>query len=255
MQRMAAAQSLKDGERTSPTLLDQVRDWTDHPAWCAFFDRYNPLLRLWCRRSGLGGDVADEVCQRVWIDLMARIKHFRYEPSRGFRGWLWRLYQSRTIDVLRKQSKTQLASLEPVRPEEWEPVSLDHEPEGAGMDEGPDGVAAVLLEQAHEAQAVVRARVDPDTWLAYRMIAIDDLPVREVAQALGKKYAAVYNGYKRVDQMLRHEGRKRLAAIVSAAPRASETDRLRSGAVGRGSPDPALPANAGLPVLYQSSAD
>jgi RNA polymerase sigma factor (sigma-70 family) len=209
--------------------LDQVRDWNDHPAWRAFFDRYNPLLRLWCRRSGLTGDVADEVCQRVWIDLMARIRRFRYDPSRGFRGWLWRLYQSRAIDVLRKQRKTQLASLDEVRLEQWQPIYLDQRPKGVGQDEDPEAVSSILLEQAHEAQEVVRARVDPDTWLAYRMIAIDDQPVREVAQSLGKKYAAVYNGYKRVDQMLRHEGRKRISAIMSPASRASETDRPCAG--------------------------
>jgi len=229
MRGTAAAQSLKDGDRTSPTLLDQVRDWNDHPAWKAFFDRYNPLLRLWCRRSGISGDVADEVCQRVWIDLMARIRRFRYDPTRGFRGWLWRLYRSRAIDVLRKHRKTQLASLDLVRLEEWQPLYPDQGPGDAGRDEDSEVVSSILLTQAHEAQEAVRARVDRDTWLAYRMIAIDDQPVREVAQSLGKKYAAVYNGYKRVDLMLRHEGRKRLSAIMSPASRVIQTDRPCSG--------------------------
>ncbi len=198
MRRTAAAQSLKDGETTSPTLLDQVRDWNDHPAWIAFFDRYNPLLRLWCRRAGLDGDITDEVCQRVWIELMARIRHFRYDPSRGFRGWLWRLYRSRAIDVLRKRSKTQFTALDLVCLEKWQPVHPDQVPLDAGQDDDPEGVSSVLLEQALEAQEAIRARVDRDTWLAYRMIAIDDQPVSDVAQTLGKRYAAVYNGYRRV---------------------------------------------------------
>jgi RNA polymerase sigma-70 factor (ECF subfamily) len=225
MQSTAPAQSLKDGDTTSPTLLDQVRDWNDHPAWKAFFDRYDPMLRLWCRRSGLSDDVTDEVCQRVWIDLMARIRHFRYDPSRGFRGWLWRLYRSRAIDVLRKQQKSQLASLDLVRFEELQPVYPDQGPVDVVHDEDPEAASSILLKHAHEAQEAVRARVDPDTWLAFRMIAIDDQPVHEVAQSLGKKYAAVYNGYKRVDLMLRQEGRKRLAAIMSPGPRAIPTDR------------------------------
>ncbi len=60
-------------------------------------------------------------------------------------------------------------------------------------------------------------RVDPETWNAYWMIAIEDRPVREVAGFLGKKYTAVYNGYKRVDRMLRLEGQRRLADLMIAA--------------------------------------
>jgi len=174
------------------------------------------MLRSWCRRSGLAGDVADEVCQRVWIDLMARIQRFRYDPSRGFRGWLWRLYRSRAIDVLRKRRTTQLASLDEAQFENLQPAYSDHAPFDVEQDEDREAASSILLRQAHLAQEAVRARVDLDTWLAYRMIAIDDEPVRAVAQSLGKKYAAVYNGYKRVDQMLRQEGRKRMSAIMSS---------------------------------------
>src|SRR5690349_21481809 len=77
-----------DGAKTSPNLLDRVRDWDDHPAWAEFHDRYDPMLRRWCGRYGLDADTTDELCQRIWVELMARMQTFRYDPSRGFRKWL-----------------------------------------------------------------------------------------------------------------------------------------------------------------------
>src|SRR6516165_2984029 len=77
-----------DGGSTSPTLLSEVSDWQDHPAWVSFRERYDPLLRRWCCDYGLDEDSVDEVCQRIWIELADRMRPFHYDPNRTFRGWL-----------------------------------------------------------------------------------------------------------------------------------------------------------------------
>ena len=94
---------LVDDSSTSPTLLREVSDWQDHPAWVSFRDRYDPLLRGWCRGFGLDDDSIDEVCQRIWIELADRMKTFHYDPNRTFRGWLRRLCESRVVDFLRQR--------------------------------------------------------------------------------------------------------------------------------------------------------
>jgi RNA polymerase sigma factor (sigma-70 family) len=195
-------------DRTSSTLLDRVRDWHDEPAWNAFFDRYDPLLRSWCHRDGLVGDPADELCQRIWIELMARMQSFRYDPSRGFRNWLWRLFRSRAVDLLRHRQRTQVRPLDGVSLEGSLLILPARAPDDALADEDRECAAASLLHLANQVQAAVRARVDAATWRAFEMIAIEDRPVAEVARELGKKYTAVYNGYRRVDKMLRQEGER-----------------------------------------------
>jgi RNA polymerase sigma-70 factor (ECF subfamily) len=204
-----------DDARTSPSLLDRVRDWGDHPAWADFYERYDPLLHRWCGRFSLDADTSDELCQRIWMELMARMRTFRYDPSRGFRRWLWRLFRSRAIDMLRQRRTAQAPALErltPVRRErplsECEAVA-GHEPMGPGT-------SPVLIVLAEEAQAAVRARVDAETWRAYWIVAIEDRPIREAAECLGKSYTAVYTGYKRVDRMLRAEGGRRLTALLGS---------------------------------------
>ncbi len=212
-----------EGGKTSPTLLDRVRDWEDHPAWMAFFERYNPLLRRWCCRFRLDADASDELCQRIWVELMARMRTFRYDPSRGFRKWLWRLFRSRAIDLLRNRRSTRLPGLDDLPFEAPLPLSGDREPidDESVTVEKPAGLTLNRL--AAEAQDAVRSRVDPETWRAYWFVAIEDRPFRETAESLGKTYTAVYNGYKRVNRMLRIEGERRLAALLSSASPSSDS--------------------------------
>jgi RNA polymerase sigma factor (sigma-70 family) len=210
-----------DADKTSPTLLNRIRDWHDHPAWLRFHGRYQPMLRLWCRRFGLDDDASDELCQRIWVELMRRMRTFQYDPSRGFRKWLWRLFECRAIDLLRNRRVTMLPSIDDLSCEpslgalrDWEPFQ-----EGGDHEETP----SIFLQEAAEAQESVRSRVDPATWSAYWSIAIEDRSVREAAESLGKSYTAVYTGFKRVDRMLRAEGERRLAEHL--APAARSLDR------------------------------
>lgn len=208
----AAGRFGDDGGQTNPTLLDRVRDWRDHSAWLEFHDRYDPLLHRWCGRFSLDDDTADELCQRIWVELMARMRTFRYDPGGGFRKWLWRLFWSRAIDLLRHQRTVRGHSVEafPSSLSEWR--QPDREPHDG---DGPEPSLVLALE-AERAQAAVRARVDAETWDAYWIVAIEDRPIREAADRLGKSYTATYAGYKRVDRMLRAEGQRRLAAISAA---------------------------------------
>ncbi len=206
-----------DGGKTSPNLLDRVRDWDDHPAWAEFHERYDPMLRRWCGRFSFDADTSDELCQRIWVELMARMRTFRYDPSRGFRKWLWRMFRSRAIDLLRKRRATQVHSYEDLPPGAL-PRLPDREPMDGPEPEG-SAAAPVLVLQAEEAQAAVRARVEEETWRAYWIVAIEDRPIREAAEVLGKSYTAIYTGYKRVDRMLRAEGERRLAALLAPPPK------------------------------------
>jgi RNA polymerase sigma factor (sigma-70 family) len=217
-----------DSGLTSPTLLGRVRDWGDDPAWNAFFERYHPMLRLWCRGFALSGDEGDELCQRIWIELMARMRTFRYDPGRGFRRWLWRMFRSRAIDMLRARRAARIASLDEitVRPL---PAACPNWGASEGSEEDErDAVSFALLGAASAAQEAVRSRVDPETWRGYWLIAIEDATVREAADSLGKKYTAVYNGYRRVERMLQLEGQQRLAAFAERSTSSNERHLARN---------------------------
>ncbi len=199
-----------DGGSTSPTLLSEVSDWQDHPAWVSFRDRYDPLLRRWCHGYGLDDDSIDEVCQRIWIELADRMRTFHYDPNRTFRGWLRRVCESRVVDFLRQRQAVCLLSLDD-RDGEPEAGVCETTIDSAETDHGEeaaDPLRLFLLGEAEKVQAAVRAKVKPWTWDAFWLVAVCDWTVERTAQALGMTHTAVYAARERVARMLCDEGQR-----------------------------------------------
>jgi RNA polymerase sigma-70 factor (ECF subfamily) len=198
-----------DGGSTSPTLLNDVSDWQDHPAWVSFRDRYDPLLRRWCHGYGLDDDSIDEVCQRIWIELADRMRTFHYDPNRTFRGWLRRVCESRVVDFLRQRQAVRLLSLddrdfEPEAGVGGDPSDFAERDPGEGVS---DRFRLFLLDEAEIVQAAVRAKVKPWTWDAFWLVAVCDWTVERTAKALGMTHTAVYAARERVARMLCDEGK------------------------------------------------
>jgi len=197
-----------DAGTTNPTLLNRLGDWRDHEAWVDFVTRYDPVIRFAFRRYRLDAETTEELCQRVWIELARRMRTYRYDPGKTFRGWLRRLCQSRAIDLLRKQKAKEMRSLD-----EDQPAGSRGEDASAGIEveESAASDRAVLLRQAEEVQHAVRRRVSPQTWQVFWSIAIEGQSVRETAAAAGISYYAAFAAEKRVGLMLRQEGQRFLA--------------------------------------------
>ncbi len=193
-----------DAGTTNPALLNRLGDWRDREAWVDFVTRYDPVIRLSCRRYRLDADTTEELCQRVWIDLARRMRTFRYDPGKTFRGWLCRLCQSRAIDLLRKKEADAVQSLED-QPAESLPqdAALDFDDE-----EGAASARPLLVRLAEEVQDAVRRRVDERTWRVFWRIAVHGQSVREASEAAGISYYAAFAAQKRVGKMLREEGQR-----------------------------------------------
>ena len=202
---------LLNDSSTSPTLLSNVADWQDHPAWVSFRGRYDPLLRRWCRGFGLDDDSIDEVCQRIWIELAERMKTFRYDPNGTFRGWLRRVCESRVLDFLRqRQAAVRLLGLDG-REVDREADALGTSTELGDTDHGrgdADVLRLALLGEAEKVQAAVRKKVNPRTWDAFWLVAVCDWTVERTANTLGMTHTAVYAARERVARMLRNEGKR-----------------------------------------------
>ena len=209
-----------DAGTTNPTLLNRLGDWRDHEAWVDFVTRYDPVIRFTSRRYRLDAESTEELCQRVWIDLARRMRTYRYDPGKTFRGWLRRLCQSRAIDLLRKKKANAVESLDD------QPAGslLEDASAGIEVDESAASERPVLLRQAEEVQDAVRRRVSERTWQVFWNIAIEGQSVRETSAAAGISYYAAFAAEKRVGRMLREEGQRLLAE-----PRELEPEVRRTG--------------------------
>jgi RNA polymerase sigma-70 factor (ECF subfamily) len=168
----------------------------DERAWREFVDHYAPVIFRWCQRNGLQETDAEDVTQQVMLKLATHLPAFSYDPTKSFRAWLRTLTHHAWVDFLADRSHRGsgdtgvwkvLASVES-RDELLKRIEEEFD-----------------LELVEIAVARVRERVDPGTWDAFRMTAIDGLPAAQVARALGKKVATVYVARQNVQRMLRAE--------------------------------------------------
>jgi RNA polymerase sigma-70 factor (ECF subfamily) len=123
---------------------------------------------------------------------------FVYDPSKSFRGWLRTVTRHAWSDFVTARQRGGLASGDSAA--------------AAGLHTLParDDLVARLEEQLdrevlEEAQAQVRLRIDPDTWEAFRLLAIEGLTGAEAAARLGKTVAGVFKARTRVQAMLKDE--------------------------------------------------
>jgi RNA polymerase sigma factor (sigma-70 family) len=187
---------------TSPTLLGRLsQDPTDQAAWARFVDLYGPKIYDWCRRRKLQDADVQEVTQNVLLKLAQKMRSFRYDPARSFRGWLRTLTYHAWSDLVASQRPVTLGS------SEGSGIALLDTIE-AREDLVKQLQEAFDHELLEEAMARVRLRVAPRTWDAFRLTALEGLTGAEVAEQLQMKVATVYVARSEVQKMLKEEIRK-----------------------------------------------
>jgi RNA polymerase sigma-70 factor (ECF subfamily) len=189
-------------DSTSVSLLARLRrEDADQAAWKEFVHRYGPHLYRWCRTWDLQEADAQDVTQAVLTLLAVRMRTFHYDPGQSFRAYLKTLARYALCDFLESHKKP-----------------------GAGT--GDSGVLSALNsvaarddlvrqlsgefdhELADAAMARVRQRVEPHTWEAFRLTAVEGASGADVARRLGLRVGTVYKARSKVQKMLQDEIRK-----------------------------------------------
>jgi RNA polymerase sigma-70 factor (ECF subfamily) len=181
---------------TCVTLLTQLRENpTDPGGWEEFVERYGRHIYRWCRQWRLQEADAEDVTQTVFVKLTEKLRAFTYDPSRSFRAWLktvahhaWRDFEnSRRARPAGGDGDELMQNLE------------------AREDLAQRLEQAFDLELLETAKVRVRLRVAPHTWEAFRLTALEGLPVAEVAARVGLQVAMVYVAKSKVQRMLQEE--------------------------------------------------
>jgi RNA polymerase sigma-70 factor (ECF subfamily) len=187
--------------RTSITLLARLRHApADQMAWSQFVQRYGPKIYGWCRHWGLQESDAEDVTQDVLLKLAEKMRTFTYDASGSFRAWLKTLTHHAWQDFLVSRRRAGAAQggtehLETLR------TATAREDLLQRLEEEFD---CELLEAA---TARVRLRVQPHTWEAFRLLALEGRSGAETAEQLGMKVATVFVARSKVQKILQEEMR------------------------------------------------
>jgi len=184
---------------TQATLLERLRDGSAAMAWEEFFQRYGGAVYGLARSCGCGGHSAEEVVQEVMLAVFAQRDVFQYDPDRGrFRDWLAAVVRN-AVATRRRQPAERVRA-------EGGPDGHCVEPESA--EPSPDAACEAVFEQAMLAVllGVVRQEFSPETYQAFELVTLHELPGRVAAEMTGLSRNAVYLARRRVFQRLRDLG-------------------------------------------------
>ncbi len=185
--------------KTSVMLLTRLGEGPPNPdAWSKFVILYGPHILRWCRSYNLQDSDAQDVTQEVLLLLSKQIGQFRYDPSKRFRGWLRTLVHSAYYGWV-------------TRRRQWHQGSGDDaiferlEQEAARDDLLARIDAAFDRELFESAIETVRKRVESHTWEAFRLLAFEGLPGKDVANRLGMKLHTTFAARHKVQRLIREE--------------------------------------------------
>jgi RNA polymerase sigma-70 factor (ECF subfamily) len=185
--------------RTRASLLIRLRqDPADEGAWNEFVSRYGPLISTWCRQWRLQPADADDVSQNILLKLAGYLRSFVYDPSRRFRGLLRTMAHNACKDYLDSKQRAVPASADTGVHAALASVE-------AREDLASRLEAAFDLERLELAQARVRQRVEPHTWEAFRLTALEGESGADAAAVLHMQVGTVFKAKSKVQQMLREE--------------------------------------------------
>ncbi|HTQ39756.1 MAG TPA: sigma-70 family RNA polymerase sigma factor [Pirellulales bacterium] len=182
--------------RTRVSLLNRLRNApTDPAAWKEFAACYSRKIYAWSRAWGLQDADALDVTQSVLSDLVKRLRRFHYNPNSCFRAWLKTLTRHAWLNYLNKQSRAGQGSGDEVVYNRILTIEARDDLQRRIND-------AVDEELLREAIARVRLRVEPRTWDAFYLLAIDGKSGAETAQQLSMKVGTVFVARFKVQRML-----------------------------------------------------
>jgi RNA polymerase sigma-70 factor (ECF subfamily) len=177
------------------------QDATDQLAWREFVRRYGTLIYQWCCRWKLQEADAQDVTQTVLLKLADKMRSFRYDPARSFRAYLKTLTRYALCDFLENRKRHGAADGGSLALEALQTVE-------ARDDLLEQLNSAFDQELLDEAMQRVQQRVEPHTWTAFQLTALEGLSGAAVAERLTMKVATVFKARSKVQRMLQEELRR-----------------------------------------------
>ena len=184
---------------TQQSMLARVRSTDDQEAWEQFVLLYRPVIYRMAKRRGLQDADAQDLTQTVLMRVAGAMD--RWEPSEPgvrFRHWLRRVAKNAILNCLTRPPTVPGVGGSAV-------VDLLAQQPAASPDLDEELRLESMRERYLRAAANVRQDVTPETWRAFELSVVQQVPCEEVAATLGKSVGTIYAARSRVIRRLRTE--------------------------------------------------
>lgn len=182
--------------QTSTTLLEGLRQAGDGPAWARFMERYRPLVMAVARRMGLQDADAQDAAQETMVAFIRAYRDGRYDREKGrLRTWLRGIAVHKIHDLVRGRQRADRALREGASPAAAA-RQADADADALWSEEWDHAVLRQCLDE-------VRREVQPRTFEAFTLFALQEWPVAEVARHLRVSEETVYQAKSRIMKRIR----------------------------------------------------
>lgn len=179
---------------TRITLLNRVIKDGDDASWTEFYEKYEDLIRLYGKKRGLTKDEREDLVQNVMLELSRKDLVKIYDKSRGpFRAFLWGITRFQSLRI--KDKRKDYVSLDALEYQNIEP-SVNNECDEIWNDGWKHDAQIKALK-------MLKSRVEPKTYQAFHLYAMQERPIQEVASFLGMSKECVYQHKHRCLQILK----------------------------------------------------
>lgn len=185
-------------DHSAPSLLVGLRSGDDR-SWARLVDLYAPLVRIWCRYSGVAEQKIPDVLQEVFLAVHRSLDRFQpRESTDGFRGWIWMITKNKIRDQFRASGKQPTAAGGSAALGVLQEIP-DSLPDDAPSE--PSDTASLM----HRALEMVKVDFKPKTWDAFWRATVLGQSTEQIADELDLSAASVRQAKSRVLRRLREQ--------------------------------------------------
>ncbi|MCA9175661.1 MAG: sigma-70 family RNA polymerase sigma factor [Planctomycetales bacterium] len=172
----------------------------DDAAWTRLVELYAPLVRSWCRYSGVSERSVSDVLQEVFLAVHRAIDRYRpQQESAGLRGWIWTIARNKIHDHFRRlniEPDARGGSSALVQIQAVADTDLPEEPPSR-----PDDTTALL----RRGLEMVRVEFREATWDAFWRATVLGQSTEQISDETGLSPAAIRQAKSRVLRRLRQQ--------------------------------------------------
>lgn len=183
---------------TRQSLLARVCSADEQEAWEQFVEMYRPMIYRMARRRGMQDADAQDLSQTVLMSVAGAIDRWEPQPGVRFRHWLSKIAKNAILNAI-----TRAPSLPGLGGSAMHDLLLEQP--AAPPDLEQELRTESMRQRYLRAAANVQHDVTPETWRAFELSVVQQVPCDEVADTLGKSIGTVYAARSRVMRRLREE--------------------------------------------------
>ena len=183
---------------TSTALLDGLRQSDAESVWSEFVDRYRPLIVRYAGRLGLATEDAEDAAQQTLTVFAQAYHQGKYDRAKGrLRHWLYGIARNQIRNWRRRQPNRFVQIDSPSgKTDFFAGLADENELESVWDEEWRDAVLRECLAQ-------VRREVQPATYEAFDLFALQGQAAQCVAEKLGITSNAVFGAKRRILKRIR----------------------------------------------------